>query len=461
MGAGTTSPTPTLVNGYGQLVPFINLMEQTDRPGLIDNGNGAVGGDGIPTTYYLDLPEDVETGEHNTQATVTMTTAPERVTVTVTMTPSTLATLLVPGARIETATSTITAAPLGTVCATTGTAVGVPIACILGTGALMFGSFLWYRRKRSLSDKRRLEAAVAALRYSDGPSDDPTAPLAIPRPRNGGIGDGPRSGIIAPPSSLASDQNTPLGNAPVLRFPDNSTNDGQDNQTQSDNHVGGYGTMPQAGANIDDQDRFNWPANGSVTRRSSIATVVSNAISRGEFVGIEGGSDGLARLSNQLRTVLYVSPSNESGTAEPVIRRAQTAPLRAVEVVSPGHASQRASIVEVTEEQQQEPDIPDDQERHDIAELEGSPVPRRFSAVSNGKDGERASASSDESEAETLGRNSTVEPSTDNPVHELDTDGAAALANADQRDNGKKSSDEVSTNVTKVDSTTKDGGKAA
>lgn len=473
-----------IITGRGHLEPLINLMNPSEIPIFMDSTNDVVGGgqagDGQVLTNYASFTQWPEAGEYSSQPTITIASAVEKVTITVTMAPSTLATSASVELPTQTVTRTVTVLPPGKICTTPDIAVIVPIACIFGTGALMMGLFLWYR-KNKLNEQLR-EASRAALEYSDGSSDDPTVPLASPSPRSrpGGDGsadsprrgivpallplslpDGPRPGTIAPPSSLTSQGAGPFadpasryGRAAMHTISRESTEDSQNTQSHGNSSSSSYaGSVPRSGL-----------GNGEVqspTRRNSITRVLADATTNGrvvrahrvqipmadgEIVTFENGSAGLPQPPNQVRTVIYVPASNESRDIGPVIRAAQSAPIRPIEIMASGHASQRASIIE-----EQESDIPsssvvpDTQDDDvDIAEFQASSVSRRFSAAAKAKDEGHVSEGGDETGEQSLGKDTPFELSTNNPTQELDTNGnVSTTGKTEQRDDGKIAGDGI------------------
>lgn len=443
-------PTTTTVNG--RVAPVFNLMHpQTEIPARDD---GPVFGDDLVVTTYVTVTVDPRTDVETVTHTITLTTGMEQGTVTVTMLPSTLATVPALGSQPQTVTATVTALPPGRVCTTIGTAVGGPIACFFGAGAFILGIYMWFQRKKNRDEKHRRDSATAALAISDGSSDDPTAPLPYARTRGRhGIDGG--SGIMAPPPSLDTHPDGPFADSsspryshtPVYTVHHETANESGNIRSQRASYVSSYsGVGPQSSPG---SDTTQTPRRDGYPRRSnSITTVLSDStngeidrvprrripMNDGEVATFENGSAGRTRFPNQLRTVVYDPPADGSGDVGSLLRP-----------IGGGYDIQNASIIDdprfITPPHSRSLAVSGAQES---VELGSGPVPRGLSFTDRTKaEGGISKGEDDDDDALHLGNDGPFELSADSPIHELGTDGAIVThAKSDQNNDDGKNADE-------------------
>lgn len=442
-----------------KVIPVFNhLQSQTEIPVGADvpvfRDDGPAFGDDLVFTTYVTVTEDDKTHVETVTRTITVTTGTEQGTVTVTMDPSTLATFPALGSLPHTVTATVTALPHGKVCTTIGTAAGVPIACFFGAGALMLGIYLWLQH-RNRDGKRRRDSATTALTISDSSFEDPAAPVPYARDRGRhSIDGGP--GTMAPPPSLDAHADGPFADpsssrntrTSVFRTPEQYVN-----VASRDNYVYDYSDI---GPGFSPDSDTSWaplrygfrrrfrsrprPTNGEMDSEPRGRPTMDN----GEVSAFENDPSGRTRFPNELRTVAQNSSANDGGDVGPVIRPAQTEPLRPTEVAGGGYVSQRASIID-------DPDYttPPHSPRLAAAAMQGpsesefGPVTRGLSSKGKGKARAEDDASMDEdddNDALHLGKDSPFELSADNPIHELSTD--CTIATFDN--SGHKNVDNIS-----------------
>lgn len=411
-------PTPT--TDKGQMVPVFNLMNlPTELP--VEAG-GPDSGDDLVVTAFATFTEEPKFDMETVTRTITVTT--EQGTVTVTMDPGTLATIPVMGSLPQTVTATVTALPHGKVCTTIGTAAGVPIACFFGAGALMLGLCLWLQRRNRNADKRRRDSATSRLTISDSSLEDPAAP--VPYARNRGrhsIDGGP--GTMAPPPSLDAHADGPFADPSSPRNSRTSvfrTASQNRNISRRDNYLNDYSDVgPQSSPESD----TSWaPLRYGFRRRYRVRAMMGN----GEACTFENDPSGRTRFPHELRSAAHTPPDNDDGDVGPVIRPAQTRPLRPTEVAGGGYVSQRASIIDdpdyVTPPRSPSLTAAGTQEP---AESEAGPGTRGLSSTDKGKGKARADdGEDDDANGLHLGKDSPFELTADNPIHELSTEGAIA-----------------------------------
>lgn len=463
---------PTPATDKGEMVPVFNLINsQTELP--VEVG-GPDSGDDLVVTAFVTFTEEPKFDGETVTRTITVTTGTEQGTVTVTMDPGTLATIPVMGSLPQTVTATVTALPHGKVCTTIGTAAGVPIACFFGAGALMLGICLWLQRRNRNVDKRRRDSATSSLAISDSSFEDPAAP--VPYARNRGrhsIDGGP--GTMAPPPSLDAHADGPFADPSSPQHSRTSvfrTASQNRNISRRDSYLHDYSDIgPQSSPESDTswaplrygfrrRYRVRGPINGEMAGEPRRALMNS-----GEVCAFENDPSGRTRFPHELRTAVHTPSNNDDGDVGPVIRPAQTGPLRPTEVAGGGYVSQRASIID-------DPDYVTPPHSPSLtaagteepAEWEAGPVTRGLSSIDKGKgkakaDGSVSENEDDDADAVHLGKNSPFELPADNPIHELSTDGAIATFNkSGQNDDDDKSADK---SVSRQDSGTRNGDRPA
>ncbi|SPO02063.1 uncharacterized protein DNG_04736 [Cephalotrichum gorgonifer] len=443
-----------------QMPNFANVVRQNLGIGSGDWDHG----DELVLTTYVTVTEDpAEASMGLSTQTLTVTiTSYEEVTITLTEAPKCLITAMAPPTQVQTVTATEVANPPGRVCTTIGTAIAVPTILVVALG-MVGGAYLWLLLKKRRDSSRYGTATTNRFSLMGGSNENSSTPTpcSIPQGNGGGGGggdiDAAREGIMAPPPSLVSRAGGPFAD-PTLPLDYNDTSastahgiqvrrDASTFQSQRSSVVSSLSpTVPQSSSSMD-LFQGAQPNTGIATRSNSIATVLSETtngqayrpgrafvpMNDGEFVGFDNGNydSGRTRFPMQLRTVVYAPPANVNDDVGPVIRPAQTAPLRPIEIVGSSHSSRRASMVDEQEFTNSHSSVcaPTTQGPARLVEVEGSAVLSRFPSGAKGNDEGSGSKNNNEEASQTLGKGTPFELSADSPAPELDTDKAVFAPN--------------------------------